>query len=1117
MISLHNIFSIAKYERKTLFRSWFFRIFSVLSLLVLFGMNFGMVIEGGGSEGWAIRAIPSAIPYFNLLILNVAQAVIAVFLASDFLKRDKKLDTTEVIYMRSMTNGEYVIGKTLGNMQVFMILNIAVVILALVFNALAKNTSIDWVSYGIYLLLISIPTLVFIMGLSFLLMSVIRNQAITFVLVLGYIGITLFLLQAKYYYIFDYMAFSIPMLSSDIVGFGNLDVLLIHRGIYFGLGAGFIFLTIFLLKRLPQSIPMTYVSLIFSLVFVGGSGYLAFNHITSFKKTEKLRTEVIELNNQYVGEPTADVVSNDIKLDHKGNSLSVTSAMTIVNNRPQPLTKLIFSLNAGLEVNDLKVDGKALPFVRKNHLILISDQVNMQPGDSAKIEFSYAGKIDEAYCYLDIEEETRLEKYGKFVLNVDKRYAFVNPDYVLLTREANWYPKTGVTYSSEDVSWYMPEFVNYTLTVNTKPGLQPVSQGEMTEVAEGQFRFQPQTPLTQLSLAIGKYELKTMEHNNFQFGVWLMQGHDYFKDVFPESKDTLASVISERFEDFKRNYDLEYNSDKLALVEVPAQFKTYERMWTSVQEVVQPGQVLIQEKGFMMREADFEKQKERMGRWRGRGGGAEMTDQDKELRVVGEFLNKFTEENETERSFSRGEMSMESSNNPYFIFPWLYNFQNNIQSDNWPITNRVFEAYLKSQTTDMRSLFMSNMNGESSEVLANIALQDYSFEEILADPDQKDIVNDVIKLKGDVLFSNVKLEAGEAEFEDFLRTVLDDNKYQNISFHDFAEQIKERFDIELEPMMNTWFKAKALPGYLVSPIKGVKVKSGDAMKTMISLKVTNFSDIDGLIKLTFRLSSGGGGGGRGFGPPGMGSEDTVDKLIKLTAHQTKELSYLFDGSPRMVIFNSLTSKNIPQTYMEMFREVEEDLKLNAWEGERISSTPVQTKLPNEEIVDNEDPGFEITENKQVSLLEKLIVTEDETEQKYASINWWRPPISWTAITGDDFFGEYVRSGYYIKGGNGEQVARWNVPVKEPGYYDVYYHFYKGRGFGRNRQQEKGSYNFIIHGDDGAEEAFLDAQSNETGWCHLGSFYFSSEKAVIELTDKTELRMIYADAVKIVEL
>jgi len=88
MISFHNISSIAKYERKTLFRSWFFRIFSILSLLVLFMMNLGMVSDAGNAS-WIFRAVPTAIPYFNLLILNVAQAIIAVFLASDFLKRDK--------------------------------------------------------------------------------------------------------------------------------------------------------------------------------------------------------------------------------------------------------------------------------------------------------------------------------------------------------------------------------------------------------------------------------------------------------------------------------------------------------------------------------------------------------------------------------------------------------------------------------------------------------------------------------------------------------------------------------------------------------------------------------------------------------------------------------------------------------------------------------------------------------------------------------------------------------------------------------------------------------------------------------------------------------------------
>ncbi|WP_340111550.1 hypothetical protein [Maribellus mangrovi] len=1107
MISLHNIFSIAKYERKTLFRSWFFRIFSILSLLVLFGMNFGMVIEGGGDEGWAIRAIPSAIPYFNLLILNIAQAVIAVFLASDFLKRDKKLDTTEVIYMRSMTNGEYVIGKTLGNMQVFMILNIAVVIMALIFNALAQGTMINWESYGVYLVLISIPTLVFIMGLSFLLMSVIRNQAITFVLILGYIGITLFLLQAKFYYIFDYMAFNIPMLSSDIVGFGNLDVILVHRGMYFGLGVGFIFLTIFLLKRLPQSETMTWFSLVISIIFIAGAGYLGVEHITTFKQNEKLRAEIVELNNKYVDEPYPTILSHDLDVVHKGNSIDVVSRLTIQNDKNQALNKLIFSLNAGLKVSGIKLNNNDVPYQREKHLIILSDNINIPAGDSAQIEFTYNGTIDETYCYLDIEEEIRLEKYGKFVLNVDKRYAFITPEYVLLTKEANWYPKTGVTYSTKDVSWNHPQFVNYHLKVKTAPGLQVVSQGEIEKTSDGEFTCINENPLTQLSLAIGNYKQKTLDQDSVTFGVWYVDGHDYFSDQFPESKDTLSAIINERFEDFKRSYNLDYSGTRFNLIEVPAQFKTYRRMWTSVQEVVQPQQVLIPEKGYLMRDADFEKQKERVGRWGRRD--QDLTDLDKEIRVFQGFMRKFTEENEEDRNFSRGQMEMKQVANPYFIFPMLYNFQNNIQSDRWPITNRIFEAYLKGQAMDMRSIFMSNMNGESEDVLANVALQDQTFEEILADPDQKDIVDNVIKLKGDVLFSMIEWKAGQKEFEDFLRKILDENRYKNISFQDFDHMIYEKFGIELIPMMNDWFKAKSLPGYLISPIKAVEVKSGDAMKTMVSLKITNFSDIEGLVKLTFRM----GGGGRG---PGGGDNDMIDNLIYLESHQTKELSYLLDGTPRMVVVNTMTSKNIPQTMIEFFRDVEEDPKAKPVEGERIVDTPVQQTQPGEIIIDNEDPEFSVTKNENISLLEKLIIHEDEKTSKYQGISWWRPATSWTAVTSDEFYGKYVRSGYYIRGGDGDQVATWKVPLKKAGYYDVYYHLYKVRTH-RRGGEDKGNYNFIIHSDDGAEEAALDVQSAETGWIHLGSYSFSADTAKIELTNKTQQRMVVADAVKLVEL
>ena len=94
MLSVINIWTIARYEMKTLLRSWFFRIFAGLVLVVLTFFNVVFFAQAFETMPWQFCGIPGSIPYFNMMLLNVAQAVIAVFLASDFLKRDRKSNTT---------------------------------------------------------------------------------------------------------------------------------------------------------------------------------------------------------------------------------------------------------------------------------------------------------------------------------------------------------------------------------------------------------------------------------------------------------------------------------------------------------------------------------------------------------------------------------------------------------------------------------------------------------------------------------------------------------------------------------------------------------------------------------------------------------------------------------------------------------------------------------------------------------------------------------------------------------------------------------------------------------------------------------------------------------------
>ena len=111
MTFISNIQSVAKYESKLLIRSWFFRVFTVLAVGIIAFLNFQLFVSEEMGGLWIATSIPSNIPYLILLLLNTGQAVIAIFLASDFLKRDKKLDTSEVFYVRPLSNAEYVIGK----------------------------------------------------------------------------------------------------------------------------------------------------------------------------------------------------------------------------------------------------------------------------------------------------------------------------------------------------------------------------------------------------------------------------------------------------------------------------------------------------------------------------------------------------------------------------------------------------------------------------------------------------------------------------------------------------------------------------------------------------------------------------------------------------------------------------------------------------------------------------------------------------------------------------------------------------------------------------------------------------------------------------------------------
>ena len=1113
MISFYNIFSIAKYEITTLLRSWFFRIFALIAIIFLFFFNMGTLIIDNGNN-WTIKAISSAIPYVNLLLLNTVQAIIAIFLASDFLKRDKKLDTTDVIYIRSMSNGEYVAGKTIGNIVVFMILNLIILSEALIFNLIAVDVQVNWLAYLEYFLIISLPTLIFILGLSFFVMSILKNQAITFILLLGYVAITIFYFNTKYYYLFDYMAYSMPLLNSDFIGFGNLHAILIHRGMYTCFGIAFIFLTISLLKRLPQSPFSNKVTLIPAILFFAAGMWLGKMHVSTFVQNRQLRENMRSLNDANQTVQRLKVESYLIDLQHKGNSIEVTAKLKVSNPHPEAINHFVFSLNPGLTISKVKFNGQEIEAKRTFQLIEFSGS-KLAPGESAELEFTYSGGINEAGSFLDMDDKTLQEPFRANMFQIDKRSAIVTPEYVLLTRESNWYPIAGTGFGKQSKQWMQKQFSNFEITVTTKPTLTAISQGKVDQ-KDGVFHFTNKHNLPQISLIIGNYTEKSDTIDGLAFSLYINKKHDYFTKFFEPIKDTIPTLISVALKDYERKIDLYYPFERLTMIEVPAQFYSYQRTLIGEREQIQPETILFPEKGLLIEEADFAGSIKRMEKYGGgRGDQNTTTPEEKKIMAFNNFLSLFTQSAaRADVNRSQGEVQVSEKSNPLNFFPLFYNHAYFVQSDQWPITDRIFEAYLRQASESGVQGFQRNMQGMTENEQANLALLDYSFAELLNDPTRIQIIDNVIQLKGLTLFSIIKRNTGDDAFNDFMFNFLKSIKFNSTTIEDFNTRIQQQFGTDLLPYMSKWFNSKELPGYLIGGMKAVNVLDGDRLKTMVKFKITNTEQTEGIVVAQFRLGEGGGPGRGRFGGGGANME-TINKLVHLDGKQTKEVSYLLDGTPRNITINTLTSRNIPAELMLPLDNIEIDTKATPYEGENIVDVPVRLAEVGEYISDDEDPSFRCTVSEDKSLLQRILLKEDVTKERFIGFNTFRAPRTWRATTNSGYFGKFIRSAHFVKSGDGSKKATWHIPINGRGTYEVFSYLTKNRRGRRDNQDAPGEYTYTIFSEN-KEDVMIDLKTIDNGWNSLGTFYFSGDTAKVELSNKTSAQVVVADAIKLVK-
>jgi hypothetical protein len=1082
---------------------------------VVIGFYSGIVLFEKGGFTWVYRSLPSALSYSNFFLLNIFQSIIAVFLATDFLKRDKKLDTSEVLFIRPMSNFEYVTGKTLGLLTVFIALNLVVMLLTSIFLWASGQLPYRIAPLLAYFFLVSIPTLVFVVGLAYTLMSIVRNQAITFIILLGYIALVIFYLAEKQGYLFDYMVFKMPVPYSDIIGFSDFRNLFIHRVSYFMAGIGLMLFTTWRLKRKANKTSSLWV-LSFTSAFALMIAFIGFKTIvTDRNQIENERKENSALCAAHFDKPTPLMRKASIYFE-QGPTIKARSEMTLRNKSGQIIDTLYFSINPGFKVEKALVGSDELTFTQNKLLVSLVPRSPMNPDDDLVVTLEYSGLPDFAFSYLDVENEKVFGSKSKGTIKIDKKYGFYTDDYVLLTKESLWYPIPGIAYDPSRPAIFRQQFTRFDLTVKTLPGMLPISQGEREMDDTLVYHFKNRDPLPQLSLNIGRFEEKTIKAGEIDVSVAYMKGHDYFSDYFTELKDTASVLINDFLNDFERPLGMYYPYSQFSVIEVPVQFSSQPHTWTATLAQSQPQIVYFPEWGFNVRQADFKSNGRRIKRDSERNKEG-LEQKEIQARVFTNFLKGVFTATQEEVGFGPPSGGTVGSN-PYSIFPNYFYYVNYITSPDCPVLNYAFESYFQKGKDDPRQLFFSSMNGIGDDEKANLKLKHKSLKEVIDGNEEQTTVARVLKAKGAYLLSWMEKQTQSSDFRKFLLDYLYENSYKEIRYEDLSDDLSAQLNIGLGNFIGEWYNTKGLPAFNIGEVKAFETIGVSQVVYLIRTTVTNSSDVSGLIQFTFMLGEGGRGRG-GFGPGGFNQSEPEVRTYLLNGNETKELQVLLTESPRSLIFNTLIAENIPSKKMVFNIPIDKDQRITAEEYELVIDKPVETTLPGDLIVDNIDEGFTLKDPAQDNPIRKIFDKKNKSEEdRFVGQGFGPPPSTWSLSANTDYYGTTERSAMVVRSGDGSKTATWKQLLPGAGYYDVFVYLAEGRRFGprRDNNEPKGKYMYTVTHDDGDEEIELEMKDIETGWNLLGSFYLSSDTAVVKLSDKGGADRIVADAVKWVQ-
>lgn len=1071
------------YESKLVKRNWLFYLFTFGVVCILGTLIPGVfLIPSIGRVAWYDVALASSMPLRGIYFLNLFQSFIVAFLVCDIQRKRKKAETQEVLSARPISNGQSFLGEILGILIPFLIIDAIFMVISMMITIFIPNSLVNlWVNL-FYLFTYTLPTLIFITGLSLLVNKLVKNSLFSWLILVAFLYLAYNYLATPFYGILDFQGRLLPNSFSTMIGFMHLPNYLLHRGTFLLLGVSFLYFGVLLMKRLPGSTGRKHYLIVPGTLLFVFSFCLGFIYVEKFETRRANRIEYRETFLKYVENPKARVLTHDITYRPEGDKFSTTSQMRVQNQKKVKIDQLLLFLNPGLKISKIESNGQNLPFRRDHQVVIIERPLN--PGENIELEIEYGGYIDEDIYQINLPDENFFSPsiYSYRKENYGKRPAFVSSKFTFLRPVVMWYPATVPT-----LAWQASEetnFTSYTLHVKNPGELTVLSQGVPTR-EDDCITFNNLQKMTGLTLCIGEYEKRALTIDSLTVELYTYPGNDCYMKYFdewdllqqdnPDREKKLKEIFNQcknNIEDGKSNpYPFKY----FKLIEVPS--SSYFLRSTSFSDYIQP-----------------------------------------EIALFHERLCRI----ETKNPADYGNNShYDKSVQEYILDPLIPSLLNNYIK-----IEHIFSDYNSSITSDtyqgIELIFKRMMSPEISnypEDIINPEILDHVREKglkgIIAEEYSRE-QNIVITSKVSHLLGYLTTITTWDSLTRFMQEFNAHTRFREVNFDSFIEEFEQRFGQNIKAYMDEWYTTRKFP---VLSIKDVSRKTTEDTQ-IIDFKVGNFSETDGIVSIIEAAGQIIRNCRSYLIKPGECKRIIVHEDIEHELQLTTNFSGCFPKNISFESGESPLSGPVPD------------------EGVTLLNRN-QFYPPEEIIVDNEDENFHVVDSaNNRKRLTDLIKKEDE--QKYIAFyqvkaNTWNLPLS------QEFYGDHIRSAFVKKTGSGKSKAEWTTDLPEAGKYEIFVHrphiceVVDGLFYANDYPGMKNYY--TVYTPERKEEIIIEAQEvdvwvpctlslpAEEAWVSLGTFTLPAGESRVVLDDRgvapfrderynhEYIQLVVADAVK----